>query len=122
MSKMILVRAVKRGWYGIQHTDPMTGKKRDFSKLYDPEKMKPDQLVFQCREEDFSDSTRTHRTVKVQAKDGTVTEKTVKCRGGWMERVAGAPVIQTAPATQEPLVIPERPPSARKPAKKGEEI
>lgn len=122
MGNMIQVRAVKKGWYGTIHIDPITGKKHDLHKLYDPGSMKPDQLVFMCREEDFSDVKRTHKVIKIENEDGTVTEKRVKCKPGWMERVEGGRVVHLPEAPKAEVAPVAHAQSGSRKPKKGEEI
>lgn len=70
---LVRVGAVRKGWYG---TEP------HLHKLYDPEKMKPEERVFYCYESDISDSEKSIHSKEIVAK-----HPELKNKKGWMKRL-----------------------------------
>jgi len=87
--KLIRVKAVRKGWYGLEP---------HLHKLYEPEKMKDDELTFMCRVKDFSDSTKP-----IIPKEYIGKNFPFKSRTGWMKRLDDpAPV---SPKAVEPVAV-----------------
>lgn len=76
--KLIRVRAVRRGFYGIQERDEDGNIVKDKSSLYDPEQTtNVAKLIFMCHEKDYSPV----RTVTIE-RGGRKVKETL----GWMVR------------------------------------